>query len=162
MYRPLFLISMFTRFIYLSLTHVNIKLYSTTTISTSSSMLISIALFPWEINIENIACVHRAGPLGQWVKLPAFNIVGSLRDREVAWSASGRQVSNFVSCVWRAGSSYSSHHPQDVLLVLFSLHVHKGGLKPHLFHFMSLPMSLTFFEVYLGLIILKILKSRLS
>ena len=29
----------------------------------------------------------------------------------------------------------SSHHPQEVLLVQFSLHVHKGGLKPDSFHF---------------------------
>ena len=43
-----------------------------------------------------------------------LSIVGSLRDREVAW---------------RAVSSHSSHHPQ------FSLYVHKGGLKPDLFHF---------------------------
>ena len=28
----------------------------------------------------------------------------------------------------RAVSSYSSHHPQEVLLAQFSLHVHKGGL----------------------------------
>ena len=27
-------------------------------------------------------------------------------------------------------SSQSSHHPQEVLLAQFSLHVHKGGLKP--------------------------------
>ena len=57
------------------------------------------------------------------------SIVGSLRDREVACSASDRQGSNFVSCVWRTVSSQSSHHPQEVLLVQFSLYVHKGGLK---------------------------------
>ena len=32
-------------------------------------------------------------------------------------------------------SSHSSHHPQEVLLAQFSLYVHKGGLKPDLFHF---------------------------
>ena len=58
------------------------------------------------------------------------SIVGSLRDREVACSASDRQGSNFESCVWRAVSSQSSHHPQEVLLAQFSLYVHKGGLKP--------------------------------
>ena len=58
-----------------------------------------------------------------------LSIVGSLRDREVACSASDRQGSNFESCVWRAVSSHSSHHPQ------FGLYVHKGGLKPDLFHF---------------------------
>ena len=63
------------------------------------------------------------------------SIVWSLRDREVACSASDRQGSNFESCVWRAVSSQSSHHPQEVLLAQFSLYVHKGGLKPDLFHF---------------------------
>ena len=60
---------------------------------------------------------------------------GSLRDREVAWSASDRQGSNFESCVWRTVSSQSSHHLQEVLLAQFSLYVHKGGLKPDSFHF---------------------------
>ena len=63
------------------------------------------------------------------------SIVGSLRDREVAGSASDRQGSNFESCVWRTVSSQSSHHPQEVLLAQFSLYVHKGGLKPDSFHF---------------------------
>ena len=62
------------------------------------------------------------------------SIVGSLRDREVACSASERQGSNFESCVWRTVSSQSSHHPQEVLLAQFSLYVHKGGLKPDSFH----------------------------
>ena len=61
------------------------------------------------------------------------SIVGSLRDREVACSASDRQGSNFESCVWRTVSSQSSHHPQEVLLAQFSLYVHKGGLKPDAF-----------------------------
>ena len=64
-------------------------------------------------------------------------IVGSLRDREEACSASDRQGSNFESCVWRTVSSQSSHHPQEVLLAQFSLYVHKGGLKPDSFHFIS-------------------------
>ena len=63
------------------------------------------------------------------------SIVGSLRDREVACSASDRQGSNFESCVWRIVSSQSSHHPQEVLLAQFSLYVHKGGLKPDSFYF---------------------------
>ena len=67
------------------------------------------------------------------------SIVGSLRDREVACSASDRQGSNFESCVWRTVSSQSSHHPQEVLLAQFSLYVHKGGLKPDSFHFISFP-----------------------
>ena len=67
------------------------------------------------------------------------SIVWSLRDREVACSASDRQGSNFESCVWRTVSSQSSHHPQEVLLAQFSLYVHKGGLKPDSFHFFLLP-----------------------
>ena len=66
------------------------------------------------------------------------SIVGSLRDREVACSASDRQGSNFESCVWRTVSSQSSHQPQEVLLAQFSLYVHKGGLKPDSFHFICL------------------------
>ena len=64
-----------------------------------------------------------------------LSIVGSLRDREVACSASDLQGLNFESCVWRAVSSHSSHHPQEVLLAQFSLYVHKNGLKPDSFYF---------------------------
>ena len=70
------------------------------------------------------------------------SIVGSLRDREVACSASDRQGSNFESCVWRTVSSQSSHHPQEVLLAQFSLYVHKGGLKPDSFHFVILDVNI--------------------
>ena len=66
------------------------------------------------------------------------SIVGSLREREVACSASDRQDSNFESCIWRTVSSQSSHHPQEVLLAQFIPYVHKGGLKPDSFHFDSL------------------------
>ena len=104
-----------------------------------------------------LVAVSRAGALGWWlapmpftpefgVRFPVsavwkkqkmflphphvkVSIVGSLRDREVACSASDRQGSNFESCVWR---TMSSHHPQEVLLAQFSLYVHKGGLKPEL------------------------------
>ena len=69
------------------------------------------------------------------------SIVGSLRDREVACSASDRQGSNFESCVWRTVSSQSSHPPQEVLLAKFSLYVHKGGLKPDSFHFITQEVS---------------------
>ena len=74
------------------------------------------------------------------------SIAGSLRDREVACSASDRQGSNFESCVWRTVSSQSSHHPQEVLLAQFSLYVHKGGLKPDSFHFMELNWTVLFFS----------------
>ena len=53
------------------------------------------------------------------------SIVGSLRDREVACSASDRLGSDFESCVWRTMSSQSSHHPHEVHLAQFSLYVHK-------------------------------------
>ena len=62
------------------------------------------------------------------------SIVGSLRDREVACSASDRKGLNFESCVWRTASFQSSHHSQEVLLAQFSLYVHKGGLKPDSFY----------------------------
>ena len=67
-----------------------------------------------------------------------LSIVGSLRDREVACSDSDRQGTNFESCVWRTVSSHSSHHPQEVPLAQFSLYVHKGGLMPDSFYFISL------------------------
>ena len=50
-----------------------------------------------------------------------LNIVGSLRNQEVACSASDRQGSNFESCVRRAVSSHSSDHAQEVFLAQFSL-----------------------------------------
>ena len=75
------------------------------------------------------------------------SIVGSLRDREVAYSASDRQGSNFESCVWRTVSSQSSHHPQEVLLAQFSLFVHKGGLKPDSFHFRTKKISCSWCQI---------------
>ena len=69
------------------------------------------------------------------------SIVGSIRDREVACSASDRQGSNFESCVWKTVSSQSSHHPQEILLARFSLYVHKGGLKPESFHYLSMKVG---------------------
>ena len=77
------------------------------------------------------------------------SIVGSLRDREVACSASDRQGSYFESCVRRTVSSQSSHHPQEVLLAQFSLYVHKGGLKPDSFHFHESRENLNQLCVYL-------------
>ena len=67
--------------------------------------------------------------------LVTLSIVGSLCDREVACSASDLQGLNFKSCVWRAVSSHSNHHPQEVLPAKFNLYVHKSGLKPDSFHF---------------------------
>ena len=78
------------------------------------------------------------------------SIVGSLRDREVACSASDRQGSNFESCVWRTVSSQSSHHPQEVLLAQFSLYVHKGGLKPDSFHFLVIANYCTMHKMTTG------------
>ena len=62
--------------------------------------------------------------------LVKLSIVGSLRGRVEACSASDLQGLNFESCVWRAVSSHSSHHPQEVFLAQFGLYVHKSGLKP--------------------------------
>ena len=76
---------------------------------------------------------------------------GSIRDREVVCSASDRKNSNFESCVWRSVSSHSSHHLREVLLVQFSLYVHKGGLKPHSSHFIYFilyrPITLIIYSV---------------
>ena len=83
------------------------------------------------------------------------SIVGSLRDQEVACSASDRQGSNFESCVWRTVSYQLSHHLQEVLLAQFSLYVHKGGLKPDSFHFLQttvLRAPLHYFQTYHALI----------
>ena len=63
------------------------------------------------------------------------NVVGNLREREVACSVLNRQGSNFESCVWRAVSSHLSHHQQEVLLAQLSLYVHKCVLKPRSFYF---------------------------
>ena len=81
-------------------------------------------------------CQWLITPTTMFLPHPLVNvsIMGSLRDREIACSASDLQGLNFGSCVWRAVSSHSSHHPQDVLLARFSLSVHKSGLKPDLCH----------------------------
>ena len=111
----------------------------------------------------------RAGPQVQWLKLPAWKVAGAkttlafkfqrnkvflprslvkiqycgnLRDREVACSTSDRQGLNFAFCVWRAVSSHTSH-PQEILLAQLSIFVHKGGLKPHSFHFIFVRMNST-------------------
>ena len=99
----------------------------------------------WAGALDRLSRADRFPVSAVWKKQKMFlphprvkvSIVGSLRDREVACSASDRQGSNFESCVWRAVSSQSSHHPQEVLLAQFSLYVHKGGLKPDSFHFIS-------------------------
>ena len=96
------------------------------------------------------------------------SIVGSLRDREVACSDSDRQGSNFESCVWRTVSSQSSHHPQEVLLAQFSLYVHKGGLKPDSFHFISrhvlsiVQASLLKTRLYFVLCVYRVIKKRIT
>ena len=68
------------------------------------------------------------------------SIVGSLRDREVACSASDRQGSNSVS----GGQCHLNHL---TTLRRFSwpsiaYYVHKGGLKPDSFHFMIRPFAI--------------------
>ena len=78
------------------------------------------------------------------------NIVGSLRDGEVAWSASDRDGSNFESCVWRTVSSQSSHHPQEVLLAQFSLYVHKGGLKARFISFVTPQRNKSIISIPMG------------
>ena len=80
---------------------------------------------------------HKEAPPPRWFErkkyilhpLVKLSILGSLRDREAACSASDLQGLNFDSRVWRAVSSHSSHHPQEFLLAQFSLYVHKSALK---------------------------------
>ena len=64
-----------------------------------------------------------------------LSIVGSLRDQEVACSASDVHCLNFEFSV--SGGQCHHHHPQEVLLAQFSLYVHKSGLKADSFHFIS-------------------------
>ena len=96
------------------------------------------------ISYINLLRAAGGGGVVQWLRLPALKVRDrgfeshSLRDREVTCSVSDCQGSNFESCVWRAVSSHSSHHPQKVLLAQFSLYVNKGGLKPHSFHFLQI------------------------
>ena len=78
--------------------------------------------------------------------LVKLSFVGSLRDREVACSSSDLQSFNFESRVWRAVSSHSSHHPQEVLLAQFSLYVHRSGLKPDSFHFIFIKIYTMYFK----------------
>ena len=102
-------------------------------------------VFRFQVNTKHLYCctlVQRCTNVIQMFCVRWVSIVGSLRDREVACSASDRQGSNFESCVWRTVSSQSSHHPQEVLLAQFSLYVHKGGLKPDSFYLCSLGCSL--------------------
>ena len=83
--------------------------------------------------------------------------MGSLRDREGACSASDLQGLNFESCVWRAVSSHSSHHPQEVILAQFSLYMHKRGQKPDSFQCSRVDMTCQVgynSQYYLRLIIL--------
>ena len=77
-----------------------------------------------------------------------FFFVGSLRDREVAFSASDLQGLNFEFCVWRAVSSHSSHNPQEVSPTQFSLYVHKSGLKPDSFNFSFLPLAFMHLTIF--------------
>ena len=72
-----------------------------------------------------------------------LSIVGSLRDREVTCSTSDFQGFNFESCVWRAVSSHSFHHPLEVLVAQFNLYVHKSGLKPNSFHLIFVMLNVS-------------------
>ena len=56
-----------------------------------------------------------------------------------------RQCSNFEFCVWKAVSSVLSHHPQEILLVQFSLCVDKSGIKHRSFILESVFTESNFF-----------------
>ena len=92
----------------------------------------------------NVLC-FLGGALLQWLKLPAWKIgdrgfesrfeMDSSREETKYFPPLTRKDAIFESSVWRAVSTHSSHHHEDVLLAQFSLSVHKGGLKPHSFIF---------------------------
>ena len=74
-------------------------------------------------------CLEQVGAL--YVCTTSMTNIRPVRDSSPeAWDYKG---SNFESCVWRAVSCHSSHHPQELPLVQFSLHMHKGSSKPHSF-----------------------------
>ena len=131
--------------------------YRALTIHVIDSDTCAVNCRQFETHVLSVSRLGRAGFLVQWLKLLAwkvggrgfkphsgiqvsreqnvssqltrkrFNIVESLRDREVANTASDRQGSNFESCVWRAVSSHLSDHSREVLLAQFSLYVHRKG-----------------------------------
>ena len=107
--------------------------------NSSNSILCEISSCTTILDINLIAklCSWNLYPLRGCTSLTrsTLSTVRSLREREVACSASDRQGSSFECCVWRAVSSHSSHHPQEVLLAQFSLYVHNSGLKPDSFYF---------------------------
>ena len=69
-------------------------------------------------------------------------ILGNLRDREIACSASSDQGSNYKSCVWREVSSHSSHHHHEVFPAGFSLLCAQMWPKTALIYFFSLRKNL--------------------
>ena len=83
--------------------------------------------------------------------LEKLGIVGSLRDRKVVCSASDLQRLNFESCIWRAVSSHSPHHPQEVLLAQSSLYVHKQWPKARFISFVAYKTQLLLCSPYLTL-----------
>ena len=84
--------------------------------------------------------------------LVKLSIMRSLHNREEACSASDLQDLHFESYVWRAVSSHSSHHPQEVLLAQFSLYLHKSGLRPDSFHFICIIAKSSEFKMILQMI----------
>ena len=89
--------------------------------ATFKSYVIDIIIVKCELRNNILLCFYWAGALGYWLAPLPFtpekqkmflphprvkvSIVGSLRDREVACSASDRQGPNFESCFWRTVSS---------------------------------------------------------
>ena len=91
-------------------------------------VVVSTAAFhAWvRVSLPGLGCLKETK---MFLPHPLVNasIVGSLRDRQVACSTSDLLGLHFESCGWR---SVWSHHPQEVLIAQFSLHMHKSGLKP--------------------------------
>ena len=76
-----------------------------------------------QVTIYRRLLIGRDGRLDQ---SKAYDISQLVREYgPVLWEASMTE-----SCVWRAVSSHSSHHPQKVPPAQFRLYMHKRGLKP--------------------------------
>ena len=86
----------------------------------------AVLVYCWSSVVDDGSTVNQ-----RWANVPCLQGC-SCFDREV-----DIQGLNCESSIWRAVSSHSSHHPQEVLLAQFSLYVHKSGLKPDSFYFIS-------------------------
>ena len=105
-------------------------------VSTAASHTRVRGSFPGLGGLEETKMFHPHPPVN-------LGIVRSLRNREVACSASDRQGSGIKSFVWKARLSHLYLHTHNFLLAQFSLYmyVQKSGLKPDSFNIRSLGLG---------------------